>query len=209
LEVVVLFELFKKDFKDHKILNFERPYKNFYFKNGYNQNLVNTEYWWAEDFVHDFLITKKVFNNSPIFYTRECEMNPKSGFCNLVKGPFSPVDLWVPGEAFIEIKYTSYQCRDYWGYDFYPKKLSNIWHYIKDTKHKIYLILIHGIDSVSMIDLSDMEKITRVRNFIKLDVTKNNCFKRWDNLRKEIRSYMNQDYIFRDKIKESIKNEME
>jgi hypothetical protein len=60
-----------------------------------------------------------------------------------------------------------------------------------------------------MIDLSDMEKITRVRNFIKLDVTKNNCFKRWDNLRKEIRSYMNQDYIFRDKIKESIKNEME
>ena len=205
----MLFELFKKEFKDHKILDFKRPYENFYFKNGYNQSLVNTEYWWVEDFVHDFLITEKVFNNSPVFLSRECQMNQDSGFSSLVKGPFSPVDLWVPGEAFIEIKYTSDQSRDYWGYDFYPKKLARIWHYIKDTDHKIYLILIHGIDSVSMIDLSDKEEITRVRDFITLDVTKNSCFKRWDGLKDKLRAYRDQDYVFRDKIKKRIEDEME
>tara|TARA_R110002012_G_C11370758_1_gene581997 strand:- start:44 stop:667 length:624 start_codon:yes stop_codon:yes gene_type:complete len=203
----MLFELFKEDFKDHKLLEFKKPYKNFMFKNGYSKSLVNTEFWWTEDLIHDFLLTEKVFDNSPIFYTRECEMK-NFNLSSIIKGPFSPVDLWVPGKAFIEIKYTAHQSRDHWGYDFYPKRLSNIWHHFKDMKHKIYLVLIHGIDSVSMIDLSDKEKITRVSNFIKLNVNKDNCFKRWDGLKDKIRAYRNGDYVLRSKIEEDIKNQI-
>lgn len=202
----MLFREYKKYFEQHTILDFERPYTNFYFKNGYSENLVHTEYWWVEDFVHDFLLTKKVFKNSPIFLTRECEMK-NNALSSFIKGPFSPVDLWVPGEAFIEIKYTSDLSRDYWGYDFYPKNLSNLWYYIKDMKYKIYLILVHGIDSISMIDLSEKEEITRTRDrgFITLNVQKENCFKRWDGLKEKIRAYRNQNYQMRNEILKMIK----
>ena len=60
-----------------------------------------------------------------------------------------------------------------------------------------------------MIDLSDKEEITRVRDFITLDVTKNSFFKRWDGLKDKLRAYRDQDYVFRDKIKKRIEDEME
>ena len=60
-----------------------------------------------------------------------------------------------------------------------------------------------------MIDLSDKEEITRVRDFITLDVTKSSCFKRWDGLKDKLRAYRDQDYVFRDKMRREIDNEME
>jgi len=187
-------------------LNFpkrNKTYENFLAPNGYRQQEVHTEHWWSEDFVHDLLLKDQVFETSPILKTRELELKNNHQLCSVVKGPFSPVDLWVPGKAFVEIKFTSNLARDNWNYDW---ELKNIWNLGSLVDHyKVFLVVIHKEWKkgwvVSMVDVTKELKIYSGTKYKKINVREENCFKRWENMTSYVRSYREGDRPWKSLIK--------
>ena len=197
---------FKKELSEIAKLNFpkrNKTYENFLAPNGYQQQEVHTEYWWSEDFVHDLLLKDQVFENAPILKTRELELNNDQQLRSIVKGPFSPVDLWVPGKAFVEIKYCGSPGRDIHGYDW---ELKNIWNLgsLVD-RYKVFLVVVHKVWKkgwvVSMVDVTKELKIYSGAPYKNIVVREENCFKRWENMSSFMRSYREGDRPWKSLIK--------
>jgi len=197
---------FKKELSEIAKLNFpkrNKTYENFLAPNGYQQQEVHTEYWWSEDFVHDLLLKDQVFENAPILKTRELELNNDQQLRSIVKGPFSPVDLWVPGKAFVEIKYCGSPGRDIHGYDW---ELKNIWNLgsLVD-RYKVFLVVVHKVWKkgwvVSMVDVTKELKIYSGAPYKKICVREENCFKRWENMSFFMRSHREGDRPWKSLIK--------
>tara|TARA_Y100001951_G_scaffold47295_1_gene37367 strand:- start:85 stop:723 length:639 start_codon:yes stop_codon:yes gene_type:complete len=202
----MLLNSFKKELSEMGKLNFSKrnkTYENFLAPNGYRQQEVHTEYWWSEDFVHDLIIKDRLFETSPVLKTREVELNNDQQLRSIVKGPFSPVDLWVPGKAFIEIKYCGSPGRDNWGYDW---ELKNIWNLgsLVDS-YKVFLVVVHKVWKkgwvVSMVDVTKELKIYSGAPYKKICVREENCFKRWENMSSFMRSYREGDRPWKSLIK--------
>jgi len=202
----MLLNSFKKELSEIGKLNFpkrNKTYENFLAPNGYQQQEVHTEYWWSEDFVHDLLIKDQVFETAPIIKTRELELNNDRPLSNIVKGPFSPVDLWVPKKAFVEIKYCGNPGRDIHGYDW---ELKNIWNLGSLVDHhKVFLAVVHQVWKkgwvVSMVDVTEKLKIYSGEKYKNIAVREGNCFKRWENMSFFMRSYRQGDYVWKNLIK--------
>ena len=201
----MLLNSFKKELSEMGKLNFpkrNKTYENFLAPNGYQQQEVHTEYWWSEDFVHDLLLKDQVFETSPILKTRELELKNNHRLSSVVKGPFSPVDLWVPGKAFVEIKFTSNPARDNWNYDW---ELKNIWNLGSLVDHyKVFLVVIHKEWKgwvVSMVDVTKELKIYSGAPYKKIYVREEDCFKRWENMGSFMRSYREGDRPWKSLIK--------
>ena len=201
---------FKKELSKVAKLNFpkrNKTYENFSALNGYQHQEVHTEYWWSEDFVHDLLLRDRIFETSVILKTRELELKTNHQLCSIVKGPFSPVDLWVPQKAFVEIKYCGSGDRDNWGYDW---ELKNIWHLGSLVNHyKVFLVVIHKEWEkgwvVSMVDVTEKLKIYSSASYENINVREENCFKRWENMSYFMRSYREGDRPWKSLIKRKIK----
>lgn len=154
---------------------YSRPYKDFYYPNGFQDQRVHTEYWWSEDLVFDLLKEEKFFGTSSMFKTRELvAKHGWHGVTSLVKGPFSPADIWVPGKAFIEVKYTSYGVNPGFGFTMSSGKgAARIEHFIKgydrDTQrprrsYKFYLAVVSDVGkTVSLVDLFNQPLAKRWR----------------------------------------------
>ena len=201
----MLLNSFKKELSEIGKLNFpkrNKTYKNFLAPNGYQQQEVHTEYWWSEDFVHDLIIKDRLFETAPILKTRELELKNNHPLCSIVKGPFSPVDLWVPGKAFVEIKYCGNPGRDIHGYDW---ELKNIWHLGSLVDHyKVFLVVIHKEWKkgwvVSMVDVTKKDILRGVK-YKNINVREENCFKRWEDMSSFMRSYRAGDRPWKSLIK--------
>ena len=175
--------------KYFNIRKFDKPYEPFYERTGFNDNeiLVNTRYWWTEALVVDKLLETDLFDNSCILKTRELYAKPDQGYEDYIfKGPLSPIDLWIPQKAFVEVRYTSNSQCDTFGYNYQLKNISWIRNWVRDLtrpdrhKYKIYLAVFH-FTNISLIDLS--EKSDDWYNWTEsctLNVTENHCVKRLD-----------------------------
>ena len=205
----MLLNSFKKELSEIATLNFpkrNKTYKNFLASNGYQRQEVHTEYWWSEDFAHDLIIKDRLFETTPILKTRELELKNNHPLSSVVKGPFSPVDLWVPGKAFVEIKYCGSPGRDNWGYDW---ELKNIWRLGSLVNHyKVFLVVVHMVWKkggpewvVSMVDVTEKLKIYSSASYENINVREENCFKRWENMSYFMRSYREGDRPWKSLIK--------
>ena len=183
------------------IKKYSKPYENFYERTGFNDNVIeiNTKYWWTEDLVADKLKEIKIFEDFSIYKTRELHAKEDGAFEEYIfKGSLSPIDLWVPGKAFIEVRYTSDCNRDGWGYDFQLKNISRIRNWIRDPgkpsrhKHKIYLAVFHW-KYISLIDLSEKpdDWYNDVKNYT-INVREENCIKRIELTNKDFKKYKGQ-----------------
>jgi|TARA_R110000772_G_C13135223_1_gene423342 hypothetical protein len=202
----LLLNSFKKELSEIGKLNFpkrNKTYENFLAPNGYQQREVHTEYWWSEDFVHDLIIKDRLFETAPILKTRELELKNNHPLCSIVKGPFSPVDLWVPGKAFVEIKYCGSPGRDNWGYDWELKNIWNLGSFV--GKYKVFLAVVHQVWKkgwvVSMVDVTEKLKIYSGVKYKNINVREENCFKRWENMSSFMRSYREGDRPWKSFIK--------
>ena len=113
----------------------------------------------------DLLKKEKFFGTSSMFKTRELvAKHGWHGVTSLVKGPFSPADIWVPGKAFVEVKYTSNWVNPSFGFPMSSSKgPARIEHFIKgydrDTQrprrsYKFYLAVVSDFNkTVSLVDL--------------------------------------------------------
>tara|TARA_R100000988_G_C3951388_1_gene141281 strand:- start:249 stop:845 length:597 start_codon:yes stop_codon:yes gene_type:complete len=184
--------------KYFNVRKFDKPYQPFYEPTGFNDNeiRINTSYWWTEDLVVDKLEKIKLFRDSRIFKTRELYAKPEQEYEDYIfKGPLSPIDLWVPGEAFIEIRYTSACDRDYWHYDFQLKNISNVTNWVRDpgapsrNQYKIYLVVFHS-RNISVIDLSEkLNDWCDYDKIVKIPVKEEHCFKRLQVTNEECKEY--------------------
>ena len=205
----MLLNSFKKELSEVGKLNFPRrnkKYENFLAQNGYQQQEVHTEYWWSEDFGYDLLLKDEVFETSLILKTRELELKSDHPLSSIVKGPFSPVDFWVPKKAFVEIKYCGSPGRDNYGYDW---ELKNIWNLGSLVDHyKVFLVVIHKVWKkgwvVSMVDVTKELKIHSGAKYKTIVVREENCFKRWENMTSYVRSYREGDRPWKSLIKRKI-----
>jgi len=202
----MLLNSFKKELSEIAKLNFpkrNKTYENFLAPNGYQQQEVHTEYWWSEDFVHDLLLKDQVFENAPILKTRELELNNDQQLRSIVKGPFSPVDLWVPGKAFVEIKYCGSPGRDIHGYDWELKNIWNLGSFV--GTYKVFLAVVHQVWKkgwvVSMVDVTEKLKIYSSAPYKNIVVREENCFKRWENMSSFMRSHREGDRPWKSLIK--------
>ena len=180
------------------IKKYSEPYENFYERTGFNDNVIeiNTKYWWTEDLVVDKLKEIKIFKDFSIYKTRELHAKEDGAFEEYIfKGSLSPIDLWVPEKAFIEVRYTSDCNRDGWGYDFQLKNISRVRNWITDPsepsrrEHKIYLAVFHW-KYISLIDLS--EKPNDWYNYVKnctINVREENCTKRIELNNEDFKKY--------------------
>ena len=190
---------------------YEKPYQDFLAFNGHSDQKVHTEYWWTEDYVADKLTKEKFFGNSEILKTREHHSKPDvlewNPITEIVKGPFSPIDLWVPGKAFIEVRYTSDGGRDHWGYDFNTRNISRISNFMSGhdrspfppaparKQYRLYLALIH-CDAFSLVDLTERHERLFSKNqyrSITINVNEERCVKRYDKLYKEFEEFERKD----------------
>ena len=202
----MLLNSFKKELSEIAKLNFpkrNKTYENFLAPNGYQQQEVHTKYWWSEDFVHDLLLKDRIFETSVILKTRELELKNNHQLCSVVKGPFSPVDLWIPKKAFVEIKFCGSGGRDNWNYDW---ELKNIWNLGSLVDHyKVFLVVVHEVWEkgwvVSMVDVTKELKIYSGAKYKKIVVREENCFKRWENMTSYVRSYQQGDRPWKSLIK--------
>ena len=145
---------------------FEKPFgKNF------RPEWISREatWWWPEDLVFNLLKKEKVFGDRQIIPTRHLTHEDKFSLGSVFKGPVSPIDLWIPGYGFGEIKYAGNCERDQWGYDLTNHAINNIWSILTledNMRHdmwknnKLFLIIVHCPDpgdavSISVIDLYD------------------------------------------------------
>ena len=195
---------------------YERPYQDFLACNGYSDQKVHTEYWWTEDYVADKLTKEKFFGNSEILKTRELHSKPDvlkwNPITDIVKGPFSPIDLWVPGKAFIEVRYTSDGDRDNWGYDFQTRNINRVSNFMSGydrpaypprarKQYKLYLALLHESNwgSLSIVDLTERHEELFSRNQYKcirgLGVRAKSCVKRYDKLWEEFEEFKRKDDV--------------
>ena len=137
---------------------------------------------------------------------KELELKNNHQLCSVVKGPFSPVDLWVPGKAFVEIKFTSNLARDNWNYDW---ELKNIWNLGSLVDHyKVFLVVVHKVWKkggpgwvVSMVDVTKELKIYSGAPYKKIYVREEDCVKRWENVGSFMRSYREGDRPWKSLIK--------
>lgn len=181
-------------------------------KEGFNREWVPREesFWWVEDLVIDTLKKKKVFGDRPILSTRHLTHEDKFSLGSVFKGPVSPIDLWMPGYGFAEIKYTGNHQKDVFGYDLTNHAIDNIWsvRILEDNmthdiwkNNKLFLIIVHCPDpgdavSISVIDLYDKfdfvspwdkKKTTKPRlhpnlRQVCVNVRPENCLARFDNV---------------------------
>jgi len=181
-------------------------------KEGFNREWVPREksFWWVEDLVKDTLEKKKVFGDRPVILTRNLTHKDKFSLGSVFKGAVSPIDLWIPGYGFGEIKYAGNCERDQWGYDLTNHAINNIWsvltledNMISDIwkNNKLFLIVVHCPDpgdavSISVIDLYDKfdfvspwgkKKTTKPRlhpnlSQVCVNVRSENCLVRFDNV---------------------------
>ena len=166
--------------------------------------------WWVEDLVLDLLKKEKIFGDRQLLLTRHLTGKKIDSQKLIFKGPLSKTDLWIPGYAFVEIKYAGNNQRDQWGYDLDNRSMCNIMHlhymeqhYSNDLwkNNKLFLIIVHEPDpgdkvSVSIIDILDKceftspwsgKKAVKTRlhgnlSFARIDVNKGNCMRRFDGV---------------------------
>jgi len=186
-------------------------YDGFWQDIGYDRKWFAPEstYWWVEDLVIDILKKEKVFGDKQILLARHLTGKKIDSEKFIFKGPISKTDLWIPGYAFVEIKYAGNSQRDQWGYDLDNRSISNIHmlHHISDLygndlwkNNKLFLIIVHEPDpgdkvSISIIDLTEKfdfsgwgkEKTTKPRfhpnlRQVCVNVRSENCLARFDNV---------------------------
>jgi hypothetical protein len=168
-------------------------------------------WWWVEDLVLDLLKKEKVFGDRQIIPTRHLTGKKIDSQKLYFKGPLSKMDFWIPGYAFIEVKYTGKSERGQWwqGYEIKNGAINSLCsldqihtHYSSDLwkNNKLFLIVVHTPElgdrvSVSIIDVLDKcefpyshdektDKINLHGNLLSvfISVDKENCMKRVDNV---------------------------
>ena len=192
-------------------LNEKGKYEGFWQDIGYNRKWFSPEssYFWVEDLVVDLLIKEKVFGDKQILLTRNYIgkelQHPLRG---VFKGPISPVDIWIPGYGFGEVKFTGDSQKDIFGYDLDNRSIKNIYQisnleFSMESKfwkdNKIFLFLVHNPGpgdkiSVSIIDLKEKFSFSPNKKeenksyfninaqYIKIGVNDFDCFKRFDGV---------------------------
>ena len=191
-------------------LNEKGKYDGFWQDIGYSRKWFSPEesYFWVEDLVVDLLKKEKIFDDRQILLTRNIKYKESNHpLRHVFKGPISPVDIWIPGYGFGEVKFTRDSQKDVFGYELDNRSISNLYSIPKLEfsmesemwkNNKIFLFLVHKPGpgdkvSVSIIDLKEKFSFSPEKEegkswfnpnvqHINIRVTADNCFKRFDGI---------------------------